>query len=216
MGRPREFDESLVLDAAADAFWARGYEGTSTRDLTARTGLTPSSLYAAFGDKQTLFRRALDHYLGRTLRTRIARLDAEPSPGLAIALFFDEIVERSVGDPLRRGCMLVNSTLDSSPSDAELQVTLADELAMIEGFFHRRILDGQQAGEIPAACLANDAAGHLLSVLLGVRVLARVRPERALLTSVVRQALRPLGLSYPLSADAPPAPTAPSHQDTAS
>jgi TetR/AcrR family transcriptional repressor of nem operon len=216
VGRPREFDEKVVLDAAADAFWTRGYEGTSTRDLTARTGLTPSSLYAAFGDKQTLFRRALDHYLGHTLRARIARLDAEPSPGLAITLFFDEIVERSVGDPLRRGCMLVNSTLDASPGDAELQVALADELAMIEGFFHRHILAGQQAGEIPAACSADDSAKHLLSVLLGVRVLARVRPERALLTGAVRQALRPLGLLYPLTGNASSAPAVLRQQDTAS
>src|SRR5689334_2515516 len=83
MGRPREFDEQAVLAPTHDIFWARGYEATSTRDLTARTGLTPSSIYAAFGDKRGLFRRALDHYLG-ALRERMSRFEATLTPARAI------------------------------------------------------------------------------------------------------------------------------------
>jgi TetR/AcrR family transcriptional repressor of nem operon len=194
MGRPREFDEAAVLAAAADAFWSSGYEGTSTRDLAACTGLTPSSIYGAYGDKRALFLRALDHYLDSTLRDRIARLDAMASPALAIEGFFDEVVERSVGDALQRGCLLVNSALESSPDDVAVRKALAHELTMIETFFHRRLVAGQQAGEIPADVPAADAARHLLAVLLGLRVLARVRPERALLTGAVRQALTTLGM----------------------
>lgn len=197
MARPREFDEEAVLDAAAAAFWAKGFEATSTRDLTACTGLTPSSMYAAFGDKQTLFHRALDRYLDQTLRAKIARLEAETSPGMAIVGFFDDIVERSVDDDLRRGCFLVNSALESSPDDPKIQAAIAHELTMIETFFLGRIRVGQQAGEIPTACPADDAAKHLLAVLLGVRVLARVRPERALMTSAVHEALKTLDLTFP-------------------
>lgn len=194
MGRPREFDEQAVLEAAGEAFWAKGYEGTSTRDLTAHTGLTPSSMYAAFGDKRGLFRRALNHYLDHRLRERMARLEATLSPGQAITGSFDEIIERSVGDKLQRGCMLVNSALEVSPQDAEFQDAIARELAMIERFFHRCFVAGQKSGEIPATHPADDAARHLLSVLLGIRVLARVRPERKLLTGAVRQALKMLDL----------------------
>jgi TetR/AcrR family transcriptional repressor of nem operon len=194
MGRPREFDERAVLEAASDAFWANGYEGTSTRDLTDCTGLTASSMYAAFGDKRALFRRALDHYLDHTLRDRMARLEGTVLPGYAISGFFHEVIERSVGDKVQRGCMLVNSTLEASPRDAELRDAIALELTMIERFFHRCFVAGQRAGEIPATHSADDAARHLLSVLLGVRVLARVRPERKLLTGAVRQALKMLDL----------------------
>jgi TetR/AcrR family transcriptional repressor of nem operon len=194
MGRPREFDERTVLEAARDAFWAKGYEGTSTRDLTACTGLTPSSMYAAFGDKLALFRRALDHYLDHTLRDRMARLEGTVPPGYAISGFFHEVIERSVGDKVQRGCMLVNSTLEASPRDAELRDAIARELTLIERFFHRCFVAGQKAGEIPATHSADDAARHLLSVLLGIRVLARVRPERKLLTGAVRQALNMLDL----------------------
>jgi TetR/AcrR family transcriptional regulator, transcriptional repressor for nem operon len=193
MARPREFDEQTVLEAATAAFWAKGFEGTSTRDLTACTGLTPSSLYAAFGDKQTLFRRALDHYLG-TLHDRMRRFETALPPAQAIAAFFEAVIERSVADKLRRGCMLVNAALEVSPGEVELRAAIARELAMIERFFHGRFLAGQEAGEISRAWSAEDAARHLLSVLIGLRVFARVRPERALLAGAVRPALAVLGL----------------------
>jgi TetR/AcrR family transcriptional repressor of nem operon len=208
MGRPREFDERAVLEAARDAFWAKGYEGTSTRDLTACTGLTPSSMYAAFGDKRTLYRRALDHYLDHTLRERMSRLEGTVSPGHAISGFFDEVVERSVGDKLQRGCMLVNSALEASPRDAEFQQAIARELTAIERFFHRCFVAGQTSGEIPTAHPADDAARHLLSVLLGTRVLARVRPDRKLLTGAVRQALKMLDLPLLSKAEGRLAPVA--------
>jgi TetR/AcrR family transcriptional repressor of nem operon len=198
MGRPREFDEQAVLEAASDAFWEKGYEGTSTRDLTARTGLTPSSLYAAFGDKRALFLRALDLYLER-LRERMTRLETTVSPAQAITGFFDEVIGRSVEDKLRRGCMLVNSALEISPDDMEFQDAIARELVLIERFFHRCFSAGQETGEIPAALPAEDAARHLLAVLLGVRVLARVLPERKRLTGAVRPALQALHLP-PLAA----------------
>jgi len=197
MARPREFDEEAVLEAAGGAFWLKGYEATSTRDLSACTGLTPSSIYAAFGDKRNLFRRALTHYLESILHERMTRLETTLSPGLAIAGFFDEIIERSVSDKLRRGCMLVNSALESSASDPDFQHVLALELKTIENFFHRCILAGQCSGEIPATVPAEDAARHLLSVLMGIRVFARMRPERALMTGAVRQALATLGLPWP-------------------
>src|SRR6185312_10353403 len=95
MARPRAFDEAQVLGAAADVFWAKGYEATSTRDLSAVTGLTTSSIYAAFGDKRELFHRALDHYLTQTLRANIARLEQGASPSRAIADFFLDIIDRS-------------------------------------------------------------------------------------------------------------------------
>ena len=61
-GRPRAFDTARALDQALRVFWRHGYEGASLADLTAAMGINRPSLYAAFGNKETLFRRALDHY----------------------------------------------------------------------------------------------------------------------------------------------------------
>ncbi|WP_207001878.1 TetR/AcrR family transcriptional regulator [Trinickia mobilis] len=194
MARPREFDEDAVLEAVCDAFWAKGYEGTSTRDLVQVTGLAQPSLYNAFGDKRALFRRSLEYYLDQTVRKRFARLEASVAPGLAITTFFHEIVERSVIDPERRGCMLINSALESTRDDDEFRQSVVSEIGEIGEFFHRCLLAARQRGEIPRAVSAGDAAKHLLAIMLGVRVLARVNPERALLRGAVSPALALFGL----------------------
>jgi TetR/AcrR family transcriptional repressor of nem operon len=194
MGRPRGFNEEQVLDAVTDTFWSKGYEGTSTRDLVAVTGLTQPSLYNAFGDKRVLFRRALEHYLDRTLRNRIIRMEAELSPAEAITAFFEEIILNSLSDTQQRGCLLVNSTLEATGDDVEFRQAVAAELRQLRSFFRRCITAAQVSAEIPATVAADDAASHLVAVLLGLRVLARVEPRRELLTGAVTRALATLGL----------------------
>jgi TetR/AcrR family transcriptional repressor of nem operon len=188
MGRPREFDEEAVLDSAVDCFWTRGYEATSVRDLIEKTGITGASLYNAFHDKRTLYERALDRYVEGSIADRIRRCEELP-PREAIRSFFAEILRRSLGDRERKGCMLVNAAVDVAPHDASFQKVVAGTLTQIEGFFLGRIKVGQADGTIPRSRPARELARHLLGVLLGVRVLARVRPERALLESVIAPAL---------------------------
>jgi TetR/AcrR family transcriptional regulator, transcriptional repressor for nem operon len=74
MARLRKFDETTVLEAAMNCFWARGFEQTSARDLTERMGITGASRYNAFGDKRSLYRQAFIRYLAQTVRDRVARL----------------------------------------------------------------------------------------------------------------------------------------------
>jgi TetR/AcrR family transcriptional repressor of nem operon len=180
MARPREFDEATVLEAAMHCFWAQGYEATSVRDLAAQMGITGASLYNAFGDKRSLYRRSLAYYLAQSVRDRVARFERlEPFP--AIRAFFDEIVGRSVNDKQRRGCMLVNSALELAPYDAEFRKIVAEEMIFIEQFFLRCVDAGQKDGTISAAQPAAELAKLLLSVLLGIRVLARTRPQRTVL-----------------------------------
>jgi TetR/AcrR family transcriptional regulator, transcriptional repressor for nem operon len=201
MGRPREFDESEVLQSAAEVFRAKGYKATSTRDLTEYTGLTSASLYNAFTDKRALYLRALAQYLDRTLRARIVRLEALPSPGDAIVGFFKEVVERSLADPRHRGCLLVNTALEATSEDRDLQRFVANHTLMMERFFHGRVVAGQRAGEIPDDQAADDIAKLLLSVAMGLRVLVRVRPDPELLTGLVRPAMAMLNLPWPPGKD---------------
>ena len=71
MARPKEFDESEALNAAIQCFWSRGYEATSVRDLADAMGISGPSLYNTFGDKRTLYRQALDHYVERGFCNRV-------------------------------------------------------------------------------------------------------------------------------------------------
>ena len=188
MARPREFDEATALEAAMNCFWAQGYELTSVRDLAEQMGITGASLYNAFGDKRSLYRQALRHYLEQTVRDRVARLERlRPFP--AIRTFFDEIVERSVKDRQHRGCMLVNSALELAPYDPEFQKIVAQEMIFIEAFFRRSIEAGQKDGTILAIRPAAELAKLLLSVLLGIRVLARTRPQRDVLEDAAKGVL---------------------------
>jgi len=189
MARPREFDEAVALDAAMDCFWREGYEATSVRDLAARMGITGTSLYNAFGDKRSLFRQALQRYAERSTRERIARLESTLPPKQAVRAFLGEIVERSLDDLDRRGCLLVNSALEIAPHDAELGVEIAARLGEIEAFFRRTVTAAQADGSVPPDRDPADLARLLLGVTLGVRVLARSNPQRELLEGTARPAL---------------------------
>ncbi|BAN24834.1 TetR/AcrR family transcriptional regulator [Caballeronia insecticola] len=194
MARPRNFDEDSVLDAVADAFWTHGYDGVSTRDLVQYTGLTQPSLYNAFGDKRALFLRALDHYLEHTLRERIQRLESSLTPSRAITAFFREVIERSLSDEHRRGCMLVNAALGVSHEDEAFRELIAEEMSLMRAFFERCMKAGLKSGDIERVMSADAAATSLLAVLLGVRVLARVDPKPALLSGAVAPTLAMLKL----------------------
>ena len=188
MARPREFDEGAVLDAAVLCFWKQGYEATSVRDLVEHTGIAAASLYNAFGDKRALYERALDHYVEDSIANRIRRCRSLP-PLRAIEAFFEEIVKRSLNDRDRKGCMLVNAALDSAPDDPAFRKVVANALIGIEGFFQMYVSAGQADGSIARSLPADTLAQSLLGALMGVRVLARARPERALLEGVAAAAL---------------------------
>lgn len=195
MARPREFDEQKTLEAVAEAFWARGYEATSTRELAERTGLTVTSLYNAFGDKRALFQRALEHYLDATLRERIDRLEKSLAPSEAIAAFFHEVIERSLSDTQQRGCFLVNSALEATPEAPELRAAIAAEIDAIRAFFRRCLLAGRRSGDVPSSVSAAEASAHLLTVMLGLRVMARVHADRTTMTAAVSTALKAAGIA---------------------
>ncbi|NKK82256.1 TetR/AcrR family transcriptional regulator [Rhizobium leguminosarum] len=185
MARPREFDEERVLLLAVERFWEQGYEATSIRDLAQAIGLTTASIYNAFGDKRAFYRKALEFYVERSFGDRVGRFETKP-PREAIGAFFNEIVERSLSDTKRKGCMLVNSALEVAPHDDEFQRVVAQVLVQVETFFRRCVERGQKDGSINRCQNASDMAGTLLGTLLGIRVLARTRPERDLLEGLIR------------------------------
>jgi TetR/AcrR family transcriptional regulator, transcriptional repressor for nem operon len=192
MARPRQFDQAQLLEAAVQCFWDRGYAATSVQDLVRGSGVTAASLYNAFGDKRAIFRAALEHYVDTRLGERMRRCDALP-PEQAIRGFFEEVVRASLNDPAHKGCMLVNTALELAPHDAELRARVSALLRRLERFFLRHVEAGQAAGSFTRALPAQVLAGHLVGVLMGLRVLARARPRRGVLEDVVAPALALLG-----------------------
>ncbi len=150
-------------------------------------GLGVASLYNAFGGKHALFTRCLDRYLDGHMRARILHLEATLPPRAALEAFLREVVERSACD--RRGCLLMNTALEFAPHDRGIGRVVAQRLAELEGFFRRALQAGQADGSIHAGLDAEEAAPLLLTTVIGLRVLARARPDRRLMEAASRQAL---------------------------
>jgi TetR/AcrR family transcriptional repressor of nem operon len=150
----------------------------------------PASLYNAFGDKRSLFVRCLDRYLDGGMRERTKRLEESRPPREAIETFIEEVVRRSLRD--RRGCLMVNSALEVG-HDREIGAAVSRRLGELEAFFRRCVEAGRRDGSICPVGDAADVARLLLATVMGLRVLARARPERGLLEGAARQALALLG-----------------------
>jgi TetR/AcrR family transcriptional regulator, transcriptional repressor for nem operon len=194
MARLKAFDEDRALDLAVDQFWSRGYETTSVRDLANAMGIGGASLYNAYGDKRELFVRALERYANRSMRERVARIEARCKPKEAIGAFLTEIIDRSGKDADCKGCLLVNTALDVAPHDPEIDKLVAGYLSEIQSFFKRNLESARRASQVPKGIDPEALSAHLLGIVLGVRVLARTSLKRAsakrkLLESVVLPAL---------------------------
>src|SRR5439155_11846466 len=144
------------------------------------------SLYASFGDKRALLIKALERYVDCSVRARLKRLESSLPPKEAVRTLIEDVIERSLTDRTRGGCLLINSALEIAPHDPQLGAEIAERLGEIENFFRRRIIAAQTDGTIRRRLNSRDAARLLLGVLLGIRVLARSKPERALLEGVAR------------------------------
>jgi TetR/AcrR family transcriptional repressor of nem operon len=172
-------------------FWADGFAATSVRDLGEAMGLCQASVYNAFGDKRTLFTQCLDRYLDANMRARIARVERSLPPRQAIETFLAEIVERSLEN--RLGCLLANAALEVAPHDPEIAAAVAERMGELEAFFRRCVAAGQHDGSITPDIDASDTGRLLLTTVMGLRVLARGFPDRAVLEGAARQALSILG-----------------------
>ncbi|MCR6482178.1 TetR/AcrR family transcriptional regulator [Amycolatopsis sp. OK19-0408] len=189
MARPREFDETAAVEKAMHAFWAHGYEATSTQDLCEATGLGRSSVYNTFTSKRALFRRSLAHYTGTQLGKRQAILDGPGTAAERIAAVLDSAIEDDV-EERRRGCLVVNTLAELGLPDDEVGDALREDtdrnLVMFTECVREGVLDGSlQDGLDPA-----DVAEFLLSTTSGLRVMARRGTARARMHAVADLALK--------------------------
>ncbi len=180
-----------MLERAMHAFWARGYEATSMRDLVEATGVNRGSLYSVYADKRALFIAALKYY-DRVHRDRfLARIAATNPPKQAILAAFEAAAAPSKDQP--GGCLLVNTALELSPHDEEIGALVDGCLRQVEAFFRDAIKAAQKAGTIHSGLDAQNTAQALLGLFLGLRVVTRANPRPAIVASIKSQAESMLG-----------------------
>ncbi len=187
-GRPREFDTEHALDQALALFWRNGYEGTSLAALTDAVGVTPTSLYAAFGNKEALFRKALDLYEREKLAYIGEALAAPTSREVAERLLTGAL-EMQTSECEPRGCLRVISTISCGQ---EAESVKADLMAR-RGSSHQALLDRMQQakdeGDLPAHVDAAAMTDYLLAILQGMSVQASSGASKEQLQQVMRTSI---------------------------
>jgi TetR/AcrR family transcriptional regulator, transcriptional repressor for nem operon len=177
-GRPRSFDMDVAVERAMDVFWSRGYHATALPDLLHATRLSRGSLYAAFGDKHSLFLRALDRYIADAL-TRIdieLAPDREPVDGLRA--FLAGYVDRTSGANGRRGCLLVATAMELAGQDAEVGRRIAGFFKAMETRLAAALSRARTAGLLADGVEPSSAARILVCFVEGLRVVGKTAPAR--------------------------------------
>jgi TetR/AcrR family transcriptional regulator, transcriptional repressor for nem operon len=192
VARPRAFEREHVVEQALAVFWRQGYQATSVQDLVEATGLNRGSLYDTFGDKHGLFLEVVEYYRTRVSARRLLKLE-EPGPVREkIATFFDEVIAFSVGEGRLLGCLMTNSAIELAPHDRDVRLAVAANMGAMEAAFRRVLTIARNNGELAAEKSPTDLARFLTATANGLRVMAKVTPERAVLRSVARIALQAL------------------------
>ena len=149
VGRPREFDEEQVLDAAMKAFWANGYEATSLADLVSVTGLHKGSLYQAFGDKHSLFIQTLNRYLQNIRHHKNQVLQQADTPLGGIRSVLHGFIDMSEDDAeCPQGCMAVKSLVELAPHDTQVQRLMDEHRNGMLASMTNRITEAQANGSL--------------------------------------------------------------------
>ncbi|AQR72882.1 TetR family transcriptional regulator [Sphingomonas sp. LM7] len=188
MGRPRAFDTDRALEAAMRVFWTKGYEGTTLTDLTDATGVSRPSLYSAFGNKEALFKMALDRYVREKLDFIDRAIEAPTARGVAKALLHGMLaMQASDSDP--KGCMGV---INSVACGAEAETIRADVLAralVIRNALIARFEQAREEGDLPLDTNPVALTAFLIAILQGTALQAGAGASYQELESLVAGSL---------------------------
>lgn len=190
-GRPRAYDPQAALLRAMDAFWKNGYAGTSLDDISAATGMNRPSLYAAFGDKQKLYLKALAHYWElrfAEIREALARDQAldEALIGVyeaALSIYFS-------GDARPRGCFVIGTAVTEAVEDATVRSSLAAGIQAFDADFEARFQRAREKGELKREADPAALAVLATATMHTIAIRARAGISRSELRELARKAVR--------------------------
>jgi TetR/AcrR family transcriptional repressor of nem operon len=189
MPKTKQFDETEVLQKAKEVFCEKGYNGTSMDDLVQATGLSRSSIYDTFGDKHGLFLKSLQQYRCLQQNDLVQLLEKTDSAKKKIRIIFDYTVKNILADEERKGCFLINVSMEMSCSDKEVVKIALANMEEMEQTFYNFIKEGQAKGEITKKFTAKSLARHLYNSITGLRMTGRNRQDAEALREVVKISL---------------------------
>ncbi len=189
-GRPLSFDRDAALETAMHVFWERGYEAASIADLTAAMGITPPSLYTAFGDKEQLFLEAIERYALGYGSAGARALKEEATARGAIERWLLEAANELTQPCHPRGCMVVMAATNCSAAAERVQDALLLRRTEAIADVGRRIQGGIDNGELPPDTDAKDLANFYATIYQGMSMQAKDGATHESLMATVRTAMR--------------------------
>lgn len=189
IGRPRGFDLDLALDRALHVFWRKGYEGTSLSDLTKAMRINRPSLYAAFGNKEALFRKALDRYSRGPTAFYDDALRA-PTARAVVERLLRGTIELLTDPQTPRGCLIVQSALACGDAADSVRKEVSARRKAGEAALRRRFQRAKREGDLPAKADPADLARYTTTVMHGMAVQGAGSATRPQLLRVMKTALR--------------------------
>ncbi|MYS24217.1 transcriptional regulator, TetR family [Streptomyces sp. DvalAA-14] len=188
-GRPRSFDSETALDRALELFWRQGYEGTGISDLTKAMGINNApSLYNAFGNKEQLFRRALDRYADGPARY-IREAFAEPTARATVEALLHGAADATTHPAHPRGCITVTGALACAPGAEAARDELTGRRAAGEVALRERLRQARSSGELPAGSDPEGLARYFSTIYQGIAVQAAGGATREQLHQIVDTAM---------------------------
>lgn len=188
-GRPRAYDEAAALDAALAVFWAKGYAGTSLDDLTDAMAMSRPSVYAAFGNKQAIYRAAVDRYVTTLGAAFLEPLGRQARLRDALRGFFEAVIEVVTGGHGPRGCIIACTLPAEAENSPEAREHLAQVLAAIDAALTQRFkvagANGELAPGADPSSLAQVVTSGMLALSLRARAGADARTLRRIATAIV-------------------------------
>lgn len=192
IGRPRAFDVDAALDRAMRVFWRKGYEATSISDLTAAMGINPPSLYAAFGNKETLFLKVVERYAVGPGGYLLDVLEA-PTARKAVQALLGKAADLQTGKGLPRdhprGCLIVNATAARAECTPEIRRDLVARAEATDLALRRRLDRAKAEGDLPADADSAALARFVATMIQGMAIQAAGGASRAQLQRVIDLAM---------------------------
>jgi AcrR family transcriptional regulator len=191
MARPRQFDRAEALNAAVEVFWAKGFEGASTEDLTRAMRIGRQSLYGAFGDKRSLYLEALSAYNAGSVADLIDTLRRANSPLAALRDLLLAPAELPAAKR-RLGCMGVNAICEFGVADPQVLAAGGPGAVALENALIRLVREAKEKGDVAVGVNEQVAAHFIQCMLSGLKVAARAGAEPAAMRAIVDLALNSL------------------------
>jgi len=188
MARTKAFDPTKALEKAMAVFWRFGYENTSTKMLMSEMGIAKQSLYDTFGDKRSLYLKALGYYRDETNTNGRRLLQSEPSVrrGFAKLLFG---ISSETREQHERGCLLLSANLERDTGDAQIAQLLRENQVEVQSIFVEALRRAQEAGELSNNYDPVALARFFIVTIQGMRSMARLKSDRRALRQVAKVAL---------------------------